>query len=372
MMGTVCELDRCTGCSLCVGKCPKNAIHIEDSIKAYNARIDERLCVNCEICREICPSNHPIERRAPVLWRQGWALDENIRIEGSSGGIATALAKAFVENGGIVCSCVFNKGDFVFDFASSVDEAKRFSGSKYVKSDPTGIYPKIGSLLQDGKKVLFIGLPCQAAAVQRYTRNHASLYVVDLICHGTPSPKILRGFLAEKGRDIETMHDIKFRRKARFYLSDGYRGIRTPSVFDQYTYAFLNALCYTKACYACQYAETSRVSDITLGDSWGSKLPVEEQRKGISLILCQTEKGRELLDMADLQLEDVDVEVAVANNKQLQSPSSRPDVYDRFYAEFLRTNDFSRAVNKCYPVVFFKQAVKALLIRCGIIWGKNG
>ena len=76
--------------------------------------------------------------------------------------------------------------------------------------------------------------------------------------------------------------------------------------------------------------------------------------------------------MADLQLEDVDVEAAVANNKQLQRPSSRPDVYDRFYAEFLRTNDFSRAVNRCYPVVFFKQAVKALLVRGGIMRGRNG
>ena len=36
------------------------------------------------------------------------------RKKSSSGGFATALSKAFVKNGGIVCSCTFLEGDFVF------------------------------------------------------------------------------------------------------------------------------------------------------------------------------------------------------------------------------------------------------------------
>ena len=38
---------------------------------------------------------------------------------------------------------------------------------------------------------------------------------------------------------------------------------------------------YTENCYSCRYASQSRVSDISLGDSWGSELSEEEKKKGI-------------------------------------------------------------------------------------------
>lgn len=365
-MRTVCDLNQCTGCFACISKCSKNAIHIKDDLKTYNAVIDEVLCVNCGQCEKICPTNNPVSQLHPILWRQGWALDETIRKNASSGGLASALSIGFIKAGGVVCSCVFEKGKFVFDFASSVNDTKRFVGSKYVKSSPDGIYKKIKDYLVYGKKVLFIGLPCQAAAVKAYTKDHASLYTVDLICHGTPSPVTLRMFLNEKGYDIENMEDVKFRKKAEFYLSNGYKGIEPPSVRDRYMFAFLGSLCYTENCYSCQYATTERVSDITLGDSWGSQLSVEEQAKGISLILCQNEKGKELLEMASLHLEDVNVKRAVLNNRQLNRPSSKPTKYELFYRTLEKKKNFSKAVAKCYPKDCFRQRIKAILVRTGI------
>ena len=46
-MVTVCEKDQCAGCMACLEVCSKNAINIKDSIKSYNAIIDEKLCINC-------------------------------------------------------------------------------------------------------------------------------------------------------------------------------------------------------------------------------------------------------------------------------------------------------------------------------------
>lgn len=40
-------------------------------------------------------------------------------------------------------------------------------------------------------------------------------------------------------------------------------------MFDKYTLAFLNSINYTENCYNCQYAKIERVSDLTIGDSWG-------------------------------------------------------------------------------------------------------
>ncbi len=351
----------------CISLCHKNAIHIEDKLKSYNAIIDENICVNCGKCEKVCQINYPIEKTEPILWKQGWALDENIRKRSSSGGLASALSNCVVEDEGVVCSCTFKKGEFVFEFASTSEDISKFSGSKYIKSNPHGVYEKLKGLLDGGKKVLFIGLPCQVAALKKYVKDHHLLYTVDLICHGTPSPQNLNMFLSEKKYQIEKMEDITFRQKIRFYLSDGKKSIEPPSVMDRYTLAFLKALCYTEICYSCQYATTARVSDISLGDSWGTELPVQEQEKGISLVLCQTQKGKELLDMAEIHLENVDVNIAIANNRQLNFPSSKPPEYELFFSVLEKRNSFSNAVYRCYPKICFRQKVKSLLVKMRII-----
>lgn len=365
-MRTVCKINQCTGCSACIGKCSGNAIQIKDDLTAFNAVIDESLCVNCKQCERVCPTNNPVAALQPTFWKQGWALDEKVRMNASSGGLASAVAIGFIKTGGIVCSCVFKSGKFVFDFADNEDYAKRFAGSKYVKSDPFGIYEKIDEYLAHGRKVLFIGLPCQAAAVKSYTKDHVLLYMADLICHGTPSQRILKMFLDEKGHSVEQMQTVDFRRKTDFFLSADQKGIEPDSVRDRYTYAFLKALCYTENCYACQYASVRRVSDLTLGDSWGSTLSVTEQKNGISLVLCQTQKGEELLANAELHLEDADIDNAVKNNRQLNKPSQKPEQYGRFYEMLQKKGSFCGAVKKCYPGDCFRQDVKKLLIQSGL------
>jgi len=46
-----------------------------------------------------------------------------------------------------------------------LSQTEQFVGSKYVKSNPKTIYIDIERKLQEGKKVLFVGLPCQVAAL---------------------------------------------------------------------------------------------------------------------------------------------------------------------------------------------------------------
>ena len=186
-----------------------------------------------------------------------------------------------------------------------------FAGSKYVKSNPQGIYKKIKNLLKNGEKVLFIGLPCQVAALKLFVGDQlvADLYTVDLICHGTPSPQLLQMFLEQYGYELKDIKNIAFRKKNKFQVRDGDKGIITNGVTDSYIISFLNGVCYTENCYSCKYAQFNRVSDITLGDSWGSDLSNEEQSKGISLILCQSAKFFNLLKSSNIKLYNVVIRV---------------------------------------------------------------
>lgn len=364
-MTTVCELNKCTGCMACVDICPKNAINIKDSLDAYNAVIDADKCINCNLCHKICQNNNNLELSKPIKWYQGWAEDEDVRSRSSSGGAATALMLSFVENGGYVCSCIFRDGQFLFDVTNKKEDIGMFAGSKYVKSNPQGIYKKIKNLLNNGEKVLFIGLPCQVAALKLFVGEQLvdNLYTVDLICHGTPSPQLLQMFLKQYGYELKDIKNIAFRKKNKFQVRDGDKGIITNGVTDSYIISFLNGVCYTENCYSCKYAQFNRVSDITLGDSWGSDLS-EEKDKGVSLVLVQSDKGCELIEKADLILKDVDINNAVANNKQLEHPSVKPIKYDRFFKSLKSGTSYNKSIFKAYKKQYIKQLIKKALIKC--------
>ena len=365
-MKTVCTINMCSGCMACVDVCSQNAVQIIDQLRFYNAVIDTDKCINCNACHKVCQVNKHPDFIEPSYIKQGWSKDNRIRNMSSSGGIAAALEIAFVNKGGIVYSCCFENGSFVFRSATRVDEVEKFKGSKYVKSNPMGVYKRIKADLNNKKDVMFVGLPCQVAAVLNYCRNKEHLTVVDLICHGTPSPKVLESYLRSKSKSIDDIADIRFRIKDNFGLYVNNQKLSMPEIQDYYTKTFLEAVSYTDGCYACSYARTERVSDITLGDSWGSELSTVEQRKGISLILCQTEKGKRLIESLDCELYDVDFNKAIDANPQLKHPAEPHVVRDKFLNEIVKGKGFNMVVLKCFPKRFIKDLIKKQLIKYGI------
>lgn len=134
-MKTVCELNMCNGCMACVEKCHRNAITIKDDLKYYNALIDTKKCVDCGLCTKVCPRENDNDMSKPKWWYQGWA-DSEIREHASSGGAASAIIRAFIKHGGYVASCLFDSGKFVFEVTNEMAVARKFAGSKYVKSNP--------------------------------------------------------------------------------------------------------------------------------------------------------------------------------------------------------------------------------------------
>lgn len=369
---TVCSKNQCNGCMACVDACPQKAIEIKDELAYYNAFIKEDCCIHCNACHRVCPNNSSVGILEPRNWYQGWARQESVRLRSASGGVASAIASYFVENGGDVCTCVFDHGKFCFKCLESKETLRGISGSRYVKSNPEGIYRIVQQKLKGGKKILFIGLPCQVDALKHFIKADMqdNLYTVDLICHGTPSPRLLEVFLQQYGYSLQTLNDIQFREKTGFQVSSlGKRIAAVAGVNDRYTIGFLQGLFYTDNCYNCPYATLRRVGDIALGDSWGSNLSEDEKQKGISLILIQTKKGKFIIDQANLHKEEVDLGRAVENNPQLKSPVAKPDKREQFFACIRAGKNFNTAVFRCCRKKSIKQEIKKVLIQLKVLGG---
>lgn len=358
-MELVCEINKCNGCMACIEVCPKKCIKIKDNIKNYNAVIESAQCLKCEKCKRICPNNSFVSKIKPIEWNQGWS-NHNVREQSSSGGAASAIIKGFIKSGGYVASCLLKDGEFIFDITNDLEKAKAFSGSKYVKSNPDNIYKKIKTILETNK-VLFLGLPCQVEAVKRITNNSKNLYTIDLICHGTPSPKLLKFFLNEHNIDIKKSNDVKFRKNTVFGTEVDGRYI-TPEGIDDYMLTFLDSLDYTDNCYSCKFATFERVGDVTLGDSWGTEYKLEE-KKGVSLILIQSEKGKELLKIADMKLFDVDIDTAIRDNHQLRHPSVIKPEREIFLDMIMSGKTFAYSTFYIYKKRIIKRHIKKALMK---------
>lgn len=179
--------NRCSGCSACEKLCPKDAITMKKNNRGFlYPEINAGKCVLCGICLKKCVSENPVyvNYEKPVCYAM-MASNEQ-RSVSSSGGMFTVAAEYIIDHGGYVCGAAF-RDDFSVEhiIIDNKDDIGKLRGSKYMQSNMGNVYKEIKALLDDGKTVLFTGMPCQAAGLNSYLgKKYDNLYTIDLLCHG--------------------------------------------------------------------------------------------------------------------------------------------------------------------------------------------
>lgn len=335
----IADLKMCSGCGACLAACPQNAIRFwEDAYARRVPEIDEAKCIHCELCVKTCPINQEYFKPKEIH-QKCYALQakEKKYIKGcSSGGIATMISRYIVSVGGYVFGCKFDASmKLEYTECGSMEELEKIKGSKYVQSDLSPCYTQIKKRLEEGASVLVIGVPCQIAGVRGYLKkDYEKLYLLDLICHGTPPVRYLKEHL--KRFDQKKIGTVLFRGGEGFVLK--VMDVKNKEMYsvhskeDEYYHAFLNGLTYRDNCYSCPYAATERVSDMTLGDFWGlDKKTLKKEYEGpISVGLVNTSKGERLFEEVKNLLiwEERSLAEALKENEQLNHPVC-PDEKDR-------------------------------------------
>lgn len=385
-MINIANRENCCGCSACESVCPHDAIAMNpDALGFKYPIVDKDKCVNCGLCDKVCSFNDTYDTSSnyayPLLFG---ARHKDIKeIETSRSGAAfIALSDHILELGGIVYGVGY-EGHFhvVHKRAISKEERNEFKGSKYVQSDLKDTFRQVKQDLKDGLLVMFSGTPCQIAGLKSFVGNKLSkhLFLIDIICHGVPSPNIWKDYLhfIEMQYGGEASH-VDFRDKKTFgwhshkelFVIQGKR-INT----DWFKKTFYKHIMLRPSCSNCHFCNTRRPGDITLADFWGwekTDPSINADDKGISLLFINTDKGKKLFDDVEYMLAIVPARIENCIQHNMVCPSVfhyRWQKFEKDYAKkkfsyvYTHIDDYDKPPFAQMAVSKLKRVVKGIIGR---------
>ena len=223
----------CAGCGACAGLEPQQYEMVD--VDAHGRRPQRRADATSDPHADAralhaCPGRaleHTFDRHDPELiaeltgdWGpvlaiyEGWATDETIRFRGSSGGAATALALAALQDGtagGVMH--IASRPDAPLLNQTVISRTREAllarTGSRYATASPCD---QLHTLEHEDAPVVFIGKPCDVAAVRRAERDRPQLReqiaaTIGIFCAGTPTTRATRRLLETLG--VEHAEDVQ-------------------------------------------------------------------------------------------------------------------------------------------------------------------
>jgi len=290
--------------------------------------IDDSKCINCGLCESVCAFKNT--KTVSNVTPQAFAVrhKNSQEVETSQSGAAfIALSDWILEQGGIVYGAGYTNHFYVIHKrAVTKEERNEFKGSKYVQSDLGDVFIQVKNDLKNGYIVLFSGTPCQTAGLKSFIGEkwQNNLFLVDIICHGVPSPYIWQDYLNYlESKEGKKLTSVNFRDK-KF----GWHSHIESFLFDNtytYTYTFYTHINLRYSCSVCPYTNLNRPSDLTIGDCWGiektSAASLAADEKGYSIVLINTCKGKRLFENVKCNVNSTLIDINMCLQPNLRHPT---------------------------------------------------
>lgn len=366
----------CNGCGVCELKCPKKSITmIEDNEGFLYPLINEETCIKCGICERECANfnNGDISKAKTYI---AINKSEVERRNSASGGMYYILAKYVLRENGVVFGVKYNEElTAIHDYAETMESAKVFQGSKYVRSDLNNSYIKVKRFLEEDRFVLFTGTPCQCQGLRVFLKkDYLKLITCEIVCHANPSPKIFKKYISNLEKiNKKKVKTIDFRAK-----ETGWRNQVPLIIFEDdtkieensYFKAFVSEMINRPSCYSCRFSSMVRCSDFSIADFWGiEKIDINyDDEKGTSLLNVNTEKAHNILYIIrdELILKEVDTMLAFSFNhhKNVIEHKNRDKMFKKVDDENIiyYMNKYSKLSLYTRLIMKFKRIIKKLLI----------
>lgn len=354
------DKEKCYGCRACELACSHSAIRIITDDEGFlYPKLNEDKCINCGLCRKVCPYDNASLKKRPIQWYACWAKSKALLMKSSTGGIFSVIAEYVISQGGVVVGCAVNykklKAEHII--VAHTSELDCMRGSKYMQSDTNQTFSLVKEVLKRGLMVYYTGTPCQIAGLRNFLRKeYENLITSDLFCHGVCSNLFFENELCYLERKYKgKIGNFRCRSKRKYRWIDGgvvafdltkkngktipYDIPASQSIM-YYAFAYADAPYNLRwSCYNCQYRSNERVGDITLGDYWGMESSHPELctpkrlAEGTALISINTPKAETLFNHISGELEylpvreqDAIVQDALTGSKR-DIPALRYTIY---------------------------------------------
>ena len=337
----------CCGCTACTSICPHDAIQMQpDSLGFLYPVADATKCVDCGLCDSICRFKSGSRDNVGVMAYAARHKDPSQLHGSTSGAVFVALSDYIINIGGVVYGAAFDENfDVLHIRAEDQTERDRMRKSKYVQSSLGDTFRRVKDDLKDDRHVLFSGTPCQTDALRSYIGKHLSekLYLVDIVCHGVPSPKVWKSYLEWLKEKFGSLPEsVDFRNKKYGWRTKKHGESFVFSGKDyfsaSFTHLFYSHFIHRESCGSCPYTNLTRPSDLTLADYWRKDKLCPDfagDNMGCSLVISNSPKGGRLLDFISdsIIMEETEIEDCMQLN--MEEPTKLNPLRFRFQKDFL-------------------------------------
>lgn len=327
----------CTRCGTCIAACTQGIIKLNE--KGFPYIDNGNICTDCDICRKVCPGiGVDFEGISKEIFNQvlynpyignykniyvGYAIDENIRKNASSGGIVTALMVSALKQRIIDAAIVvkMNQDQPLLPEIVIADTVKKIKEGMQSKYQPVPLNAVLRKA-EKYEKLAVIGTSCHIQGLRKWEKFNPKIrgkiiYHLGLFCGLGCMEKNATYFLLKK-LNIQEEKILSIEYRARKYpggflvkLKDG-----NEKYVSKEKYKLLNLLYAPKVCIYCRDF-TNELSDISVGDAFSIKKGIN----GHSIIIIRSNKGKELLNISrehnNIFLEDIKIDRMIESQKLL-------------------------------------------------------
>ncbi|MBP1838707.1 Coenzyme F420 hydrogenase/dehydrogenase, beta subunit C-terminal domain [Formosa algae] len=322
LLEEVIDQDVCAGCGLCASISDK--IEMKLSKEGFlrpdflpNSISDDTL----EDISKFCPGiivkhdlNYDVSNVSDNVWgpyfniSSGFATKKDVRYNGSSGGVLTALSVFLLETKEVDCIVHVGAGTKLpylneTKVSFTTEDVLSNSGSRYAPSSPLEV---IKSLLEDNLIFAVVAKPCDISAIRRYLNVKSEFkknikYLFSFMCAGVPSIEGTKETIKKLNVDINNVKTLKYRGEGwpGFFKVVDKNSKEYKMSYNESWGGILNKHLQFR-CKIC-IDGTGEFADITCADAWDEAkggYPSFQEKEGQSLIIERTSKGVELINKA--------------------------------------------------------------------------